>query len=41
MPDSLVALEADRSNLLQQFLCLGDLQPGSITATIRRCGKPT
>jgi hypothetical protein len=41
MPDSLVALEADRSKLLQQFLGLGDLRPGSITATVRRCGKPT
>ena len=41
MPDSLSALEADRSKLLQQFLGLGDLRPGSITATIRRCGKPT
>lgn len=41
MPDSLIALEADRSKLLQQFLGLGDLRPGSITATIRRCGKPT
>ena len=41
MPDSLMALEADRSKLLQQFLVLGDLRPGCITATIRRCGKPT
>jgi len=41
VPDSLFALEADRSKLLQQFLGLGDLRPGSITATIRRCGKPT
>jgi len=41
VPDSLIALEADRSKLLQQFLGLGDLRPGSITATIRRCGKPT
>lgn len=40
MPDSLAALEADRSRLLLQFLGLGDLRPGSITATIRRCGKP-
>ena len=41
MPDSLPALEADRSQLLQQFLGLGDLRPGSITAVVRRCGKPT
>lgn len=41
MPDPLAALEADRSKLLQQFLGLGDLRPGSITAVIRRCGKPS
>ena len=41
MPDSLTALEADRSKLLQDFLRLGDLRPGSITAVIRRCGKPS
>jgi hypothetical protein len=26
---------------LQQFLTLGDLRPGSITAVVRRCGKPS
>ena len=41
MPDSLPALEEDRSQLLQEFLSLGDLRPGSITAVVRRCGKPT
>jgi hypothetical protein len=41
MPDSLAALEADRSQLLEEFLGLGDLRPGSITAVVRRCGKPT
>ena len=41
MPDSLAALEADRSQLLEEFLGLGDLRPGSITALVRRCGKPT
>src|ERR1035437_241981 len=41
MPDSLLALEADRSQLLEEFLGLGDLRPGSITAVVRRCGKPT
>ena len=40
MPDSRMALEADRSQPLQQFLGVGDLRPGSITSTIRRCGKP-
>lgn len=41
MPDSLNTLEADRSKLLEQFLRLGDLRPGSITAVVRRCGKPS
>ena len=39
MPDALTALEADRSELLEEFLRLGDLRPGSITAVVRRCGK--
>jgi len=39
MPDSLSDLEAHRSRLLQEFLALGDLRPGSITAVSRRCGK--
>jgi len=41
MPDSLAVLEAERSKLLQEFLSLGDLRPGSVTAVIRRFGKPT
>lgn len=41
MPDALASLEADRSKLLEQFLRLGDLRPGSITAVSRRCGKPS
>jgi len=41
MPDSVATLEADRAKLLQEFLTLGDLRPGSITAVVRRCGKPT
>jgi hypothetical protein len=41
MPDSLTALEVDRSKLLQEFLGLGDLRPGSIGAVVRGCGKPT
>lgn len=41
MPDTLEALEARRSKLLEQFLSLGDLRPGSITAVTRRCGKPS
>jgi uncharacterized protein DUF6788 len=41
MPDALATLEADRSKLLEEFLRLGDLRPGSITAAVRRCGKPS
>ena len=41
MPDTLTALESDRSKLLEEFLRLGDLRPGSITAVVRRCGKPS
>ena len=41
MPDALAALEADRCKLLEEFLRLGDLRPGSITAVVRRCGKPS
>lgn len=41
MPDTLDVLEADRSRLLEEFLRLGDLRPGSITAVVRRCGKPS
>jgi hypothetical protein len=41
MPDVLNTLEADRSKLLEEFLRLGDLRPGSITAVVRRCGKPS
>src|SRR5947209_13778372 len=41
MPDTLATLESDRSKLLEQFLRLGDLRPGSITAVVRRCGKPS
>jgi hypothetical protein len=41
MPDSLPALEAERSQILRQISSLGDLRPGSICAVPRRCGKPT
>src|SRR6266581_5699269 len=41
MPDTLEALESQRSELLEAFLRLGDLRPGSITAVVRRCGKPS
>ena len=41
MPDVLATLEADRTQLLEEFLHLGDLRHGSITATVRKCGKPS
>jgi hypothetical protein len=41
MPHTLDSLQADRSRLLEEFLRLGDLRPGSITAVVRRCGKPS
>jgi len=41
MPDDLAALESQRAKLLEEFLRLGDLRPGSITAVVRRCGKPS
>src|ERR1700691_918877 len=41
MPATLSKLESDRSKLMEEFLRLGDLRPGSITAVVRRCGKPT
>jgi hypothetical protein len=39
MADDLATLETQRSKLLEEFLRLGDLRPGSITAVTRRCGK--
>src|SRR5438552_10776980 len=41
MTAALTKLESDRSKLLEEFLRLGDLRPGSITAVVRRCGKPS
>jgi len=41
MLDDLNSLEMRRSMLLGEFLGLGDLRPGSITAVSRRCGKPS
>ena len=41
MSDTLEALESQRSQFLEEFLRLGDLRPGSITAVVRRCGKPS
>ncbi len=41
MPDALPVLEAQRDELLQQICDLGDFRSGSITAVVKRCGKPT
>jgi hypothetical protein len=41
MSDTLAVLEAQRSKILEEFLSLGDFRPGSVTAVVRRCGKPT
>jgi hypothetical protein len=41
MPDDIAILESERFQILEQFLGLGDLRPGSITAVVRRCGKPS
>jgi len=41
VPESLPDLERERAELLEQFLSLGDFRPGSITASVRRCGKPS
>ena len=38
---SLSELEQQRSRLAAQLAGLGDLRPGSVTAIVRRCGKPT
>jgi len=39
MPQSLGDLEQQRSAILHRLTNLGDLRPGSITATSGRCGK--
>jgi len=41
LPESLAALEQQRSRILTQILGLGDFRSGSITAINGRCGKPT
>ena len=40
MAESLQDLEVRRSKILHQFSTLGDLRAGSISAVVRRCGKP-
>lgn len=41
MSPSLPDLETTRTQLLQQFLTLGDFRPGTVSAIPRRCGKPS
>jgi hypothetical protein len=41
MPDSLLQLEAQRTDLFRQLATLGDFRRGSITATSGKCGKPS
>jgi hypothetical protein len=41
MPETLSALEQQRTSLLQQISKLGDMRPGSISGTGGRCGNPT
>jgi hypothetical protein len=38
-PETLNSLEVQPSKILQQFLSLGDLRPGSISAAVHHCGK--
>jgi len=40
LPDSLAALQQQRSGILTQILELGDFRSGSISAINGRCGKP-
>jgi len=40
LPESLVALEQQRSAVLSRIVDLGDFRSGSITASSGRCGKP-
>jgi hypothetical protein len=40
LPESLAALEQQRSSILMQILELGDIRSGCITAINGRCGKP-
>lgn len=41
MSATLPVLENERSRLVQGLAELGDLRAGSITAVVRRCGKPS
>ncbi len=41
MANSLKDLEQTRSRIMEQFLTLGDLRPGTVSTASRRCGKPS
>ena len=41
MTQSIQQLEQHRNELLSNLAALGDFRPGSISAIVRRCGKPT
>jgi len=41
MPDSVAALERQRTTILSRILDLGDFRSGSISAVSGRCGKPS
>jgi hypothetical protein len=40
MPQSLPALEGERTRLVGDISKLGDFRSGSIASVVRRCGKP-
>lgn len=40
MPQTLPALEGERTHLLEDLSKLGDFRSGSVTSVVRRCGKP-
>jgi hypothetical protein len=40
MPQTLPALEGERTHLLEDISKLGDFRSGSVTSVVRRCGKP-
>ncbi len=40
MPQTLPALEGERTRLLEDISKLGDFRSGSIGSVVRRCGKP-
>jgi len=40
MPQTLPALEGERTRLLEDISKLGDFRSGSIASVVRRCGKP-